>query len=277
LGTGVDVTGRADDWYRVALADGRTGFVWKSLLGEQAPAAEPRATELALWNAIKDSGDPAMFREYLKQFPGGTFAGVARLKIEKLGKRQAAFTAPPKPVTPPPAKPAVGIYPKAFKPGEVFRHCEGCPEMVVILSGRFMMGSPGSEAGRGQDEGPQHLVSVRSFALGKYEVTFSQWDACVAGGGYNGYRPRGSWGRGTQPVTNVSWEDARAYVAWLSKKTGQRYRLASEWEYAARARRKTARYWGEAIGYGNANCNGCGSQWDGRQTVDANKSPKPRR
>ena len=73
----------------------------------------------------------------------------------------------------------------------------------------------------------------------------------------------------TQPVINVSWDDGQAYVGWLSKKTGQRYRLASEseWEYAARAGTKTARYWGEAIGSGNANCHECGSQWDGRQTA----------
>jgi hypothetical protein len=87
---------------------------------------DTRDRELALWNAVKDSTDAAMFREYLKEFPDGTFAGVARLKIEKLGKRQATFTAPPKPVTRPSAKPAVGVYPKAFKPGEVFRDCEGC-------------------------------------------------------------------------------------------------------------------------------------------------------
>jgi formylglycine-generating enzyme required for sulfatase activity len=136
----------------------------------------------------------------------------------------------------------------------------------VSPSGRFMMGSPESEAGRYKDEGPQHLVSMRSFALGKYEVTFSQWDACLAGGGCNGYRPKDeSWGRGTQPVINVNWDDGQAYVGWLSKKTSKRYRLASEseWEYAARAGTKTARYWGEAIGSGNANCRRCGSQCDG--------------
>ncbi len=105
--------------------------------------------------------------------------------------------------------------------------------------GLFVMGSPASEAGRGRDEGPQREVSITPFALGKYEVTFAQWDACLAGGGCNGYSPpdRG-WGRGDRPVTDVSWEDAQAYLDWLNAQVGDlRYRLASEaeWEYAARA------------------------------------------
>ena len=115
-------------------------------------------TEVVFWQSIKDSNNPAMFREYLKQFPGGTFAGVARLKIEELGKRQAALTVPPRPA--PQAEPVVGVYPKALKPGESFKDCDDCPEMVVIPAGTFMMGSPTSEEGRSKDEGPQHRVSV---------------------------------------------------------------------------------------------------------------------
>ncbi len=77
------------------------------------------------------------------------------------------------------------------------------------------------------------------------------------------------WGRDTRPVINVSWTDAREYAAWLSRKTGKQYRLPSEaeWEYAARAGSTTAYSWGPAIGRGNANCNGCGSQWDDKQTA----------
>ena len=121
----------------------------------------------------------------------------------------------------------------------VFRDCPECPEMVVLPGGSYMMGSPGDEAGRGGDEGPRHRVTIpRPIAVGKYEVTFAEWDVCVAAGGCGGYRPgdRG-WGRGRRPVVNVSWEDVKSYVEWLSGKTGKRYRLLSEseWEYAARA------------------------------------------
>lgn len=111
--------------------------------------------------------------------------------------------------------------------------------MVVIPAGSFTMGSPANEPGRDGDEGPQHPVSIpRPFAVGKFEVTFDQWDACVAGGGCAGYRPSDNgWGRGNRPAINVSWSDAKQYVEWLGRKTGKPYRLLSEaeWEYAARA------------------------------------------
>lgn len=133
-------------------------------------------------------------------------------------------------------------------PGRVFRDCTACPIMVEIPSGSFTMGSPESESGT--DEGPQHLVTIRSpFAVGAYEVTFAEWDACVRGGGCGGHEPDDEgWGRGNRPVVNVSWEDAQAYVEWLSREAGQGYRLLSEaeWEYVARAGTETARYWGES-------------------------------
>ena len=122
--------------------------------------------------------------------------------------------------------------------GRLFRDCDGCPEMVVVPSGRFRMGSPASERGRDDNEGPQHRVMLRSFALGATEVTFDEWEACVRDSGCGGYRPRDQrWGRGARPVINVSWEDAQAYVRWLSRAIGESYRLPSEaeWEYAARA------------------------------------------
>lgn len=90
-------------------------------------------------------------------------------------------------------------------------------------------------------------IPGRSFEVGRYEVTFAQWDACVDGGGCNGYRPNDQWGRGNRPVINVSWNDAQAYVQWLSQRTGQRYRLltSAEWEIAARVGTTTEYSWGD--------------------------------
>lgn len=129
------------------------------------------------------------------------------------------------------------------KSGETFRDCPDCPEMVVVPAGEFWMGSSGLEQGHTSREEPQHKVVIaKPFAAGKFEVTFTEWDACVSDGGCNGYRPSDEgWGRGRRPVINVSWADAKAYAAWLSKKSGETYRLLSEaeWEYAALAGRDT--------------------------------------
>jgi len=125
---------------------------------------------------------------------------------------------------------------RALKPKDTFHECaKDCPEMVVAPAGSFMMGSP---EGQGADqEHPQHEVMIaKPFAVAKYEVTFAEWDACVAAGGCP--RPFDSGlGRGVRPVINVSWDDAQQYVTWLSRLTGRPFRLLSEaeWEYAARA------------------------------------------
>ena len=150
--------------------------------------------------------------------------------------------------------------------GHKFRDCPGCPEMVVVPSGSFEMGSPSGEADRYDDEGPVHRVTFeRPFAVGVYEVTFGEWEACVSGGGCGGHRPDDEgWGRGNRPVVNVSWEDAQAYVGWLSRKTGEEYRLLSEseWEYVARAGTTTRYWWGDDIGRNRANCDDCGDSYE---------------
>ncbi len=129
------------------------------------------------------------------------------------------------------------------KIGDVFRDCPECPEMVILPPGTFLMGS------RAWAERPQHLVTIgQPIAVGRYEVTFAEWEACVREGGCNGYKPRDEkWGRGNRPVINVDWSDAQSYVSWLSRKTGKPYRLLSEaeWEYAARAGTTTEYYWGD--------------------------------
>ncbi len=144
--------------------------------------------------------------------------------------------------------------------GESFKDCPDCPEMVVVPAGSFTMGSPSSEPGRYKDEGPQHEVRIaKPFAVGRFAVTFAEWDACVADGGCGGYKPRDSgWGRGSRPVINVNWNDAKAYVEWLSGKTHKEYRLLSEaeWEYVARAGTKMPFWWGKTITTDQANYNG---------------------
>jgi formylglycine-generating enzyme required for sulfatase activity len=158
---------------------------------------------------------------------------------------------------------------RALKPLASFRECaKDCPEMVVVPAGEFMMGSPATEKGRYANEGPQRLITIaKPFAVSKFAVTFADWDACVSVGGCPHVSDSG-FERGTRPVINVRWDEAQQYGAWFSKMTGRPYRLLTEteWEYAARAGSATAYFWGDQIGEGNANCNDCGSQWDGRQT-----------
>ena len=98
-----------------------------------------------------------------------------------------------------------GVTASELEAGQRFRDCPECPEMVVVPSGSFLMGTPESEAGSDDDERPAHAVVVQSFAAGVYEVTFAEWEACVAGGGCGEHQPDDEdWGRGPQPVINVS-------------------------------------------------------------------------
>jgi formylglycine-generating enzyme required for sulfatase activity len=127
---------------------------------------------------------------------------------------------------------------KASKPGSQFSECaSGCPAMIVVPAGSFKMGSAATQADRSPNEGPQHEVTIaKPFAVGMTEVTFAQWDACVAAGACRELGDN-AWGRRDRPVINVSWSDAVKYVEWLARVTGKPYRLPSEaeWEYAARA------------------------------------------
>ena len=129
------------------------------------------------------------------------------------------------------------------------------PEMVIIPAGRFTMGSPESEAERGNNEGPALEVTIaRAFAIGKHEVTFAEYDRFAVATGRK--KPGDNdWGRGNRPIINVSWDDAQSYVKWLSEQTGKDYRLPSEaeWEYAARAGTQTPFWTGECINTDQAN------------------------
>ena len=159
--------------------------------------------------------------------------------------------------------------PRSRAPGTVFRDCPTCPELVVVPAGRFRMGCV-SRRDCADDERPVHEVELASFALGVYEVTFEEYDRFVRATGHRRPEDEG-WGRGGRPVITVSWGDAEAYVAWLSRETGEVYRLPSEseWEYAARAGTTTRYRWGQDIGRNRANCDGCGSRWDDDETAPA--------
>jgi formylglycine-generating enzyme required for sulfatase activity len=143
-------------------------------------------------------------------------------------------------------------------PGETFRDCDDCPELVVVPAGDFVMGSTLKPA-----EQPPHSVTLRkTFAIGRKEVTFDEWDRCVAAGGCNYTPPDQGWGRGERPAINLSWADAKQYAAWLSKLTGQPYRLPTEaeWEYSARGGAATPFWWGKEVGAGHAKCADCGDK-----------------
>jgi formylglycine-generating enzyme required for sulfatase activity len=186
-----------------------------------------------------------------------------------------------------------------------FKECPECPVMVGIPAGTFVMGSPRNERGRFDAEGPQHVVSIKAFALGKYDIASAEfltflketghqpapcnrildmkWHSAVgrASSPFYGEPPR--W-----PAVCLGVRDAEAYVAWLNAKVrlahpaanraSDPYRLPTEaeWEYAARGGTTTSRWWGESIGVGNANCNGCGSPWDNRLLADVDSfAPNP--
>ena len=139
------------------------------------------------------------------------------------------------------------------------------PKMVKIRGGSFMMGDLQGDGF--QDEKPVHEVNVPGIAVGRYEVTFEEYDLFCKDSKEKLIKKTSDsgWGRGNRSVIYVSWEDARAYTRWLTEQTGFHYRLPTEaeWEYFARAGTKTKYWWGNEIGEGNANCNSCGANWGG--------------
>lgn len=149
--------------------------------------------------------------------------------------------------------------------GTVFTDCPQCPQMVVIPPGSFQMGEIGHSR-----ETPVHTVTIaKPFAMSVNLITFDDFDACVADGGCGLTRlDDNGWGRGRRPAINVTWDQAASYAVWLSRKTGKSYRLPSEaeWEYGARAGTTTAFWFGDSVPPSAANCDGCGSQFDNKQT-----------
>lgn len=144
--------------------------------------------------------------------------------------------------------------------GAYFTDCEGCPGMAAIPAGSYKMGAPAGEVGAKPAERPQREIDfAKGFAIAAHEVTYDQWDACVADGACAAYAaPDHGWGRGARPVVSVSYEDALGFIAWLSGKTGKAYRLPTEaeWEYAARGGSAGPFSFGSTVRGGQANYNG---------------------
>lgn len=263
--------GKQTPWESTSLV-GDFYFRPATQLAGAAPAGAPSAIpgpvrihsaaeiEQELWDSIKESRDAGDFKEYLSSYPSGRFAPVARARVRTLNAAPAPAATPVSAPVPQQqiasAAPSSVASPLSARPGPTFRDCDVCPEMVTIPAGSFTMGSPDSEAGRYGDESPPHQVTIsRSFAAGKYEVTFDEWDACVRESGCGHNPDDAGWGREKRPVVRISWDDAKQYVAWLSRKTGKSYRLLTEaeWEYVARAGTITAFSWGNGISPQQAN------------------------
>ena len=208
------------------------------------------------WEKVKGTQSETVLAAYIAQWEhvaeAAEFVSAARDRLGVLERERKAREA---------------AQQELQRPGKYFRDCAVCPQMVVLPAGEFIMGSPKDEKGRDDYEGPQHKVTIPTpFAVGVYEVTFEEWDACVADGGCDGYRPNDQgWGRGRQPVINVSWLDTQEYVGWLRRKTGKPYRLLSEaeWEYAARAGTRTRYSFGDKISKKQANYDAKRAVWTG--------------
>lgn len=231
--------------------------------------------ELTFWESIKDSTHASDYEAYLQTYPKGRFVALARARIEQLraatrkgatvpGTAAEAPTtkavqqqARPAPAVPPPVPPAASG--KTTTTGSEINDCPACPALISVSPGSFTMGSNSSDP----SEKPAHQVTVNtSFAIGKYEVTVQQWNACADASAC----PRITQAANTNPTApmrDVSWDDAQQYVKWLSTVSGKPYRLPTEaeWEYAARGGTNTRYWWGEQMLTGKANCKDCGQPW----------------
>jgi formylglycine-generating enzyme required for sulfatase activity len=276
--------------------------------------------ELTFWDSIKDSNFAGDYEAYLKSYPNGRFAGLAKARIDRIkasapGKPEAkadsrpesrpdakadarpepkseakpaakaeakpapAAAPPPSPTpTPPPPPPAAAApkprtasgaggavtMPGPTKPAQAAaageqRDCPTCPVLVPLQAGSFTMGS---NTGDPAERPPHHVTIGRDFAIGKFEVTVEQWNACVDANACPRIATNPPEAKNA-PVRDVSWDDAQQYVAWLAKTTGKPYRLPTEaeWEYAARGGTATLYWWGNDMRRGNANCKDCGDPW----------------
>jgi formylglycine-generating enzyme required for sulfatase activity len=248
--------------------------------------------ELTFWESIKDSKHASDYEAYLQAYPKGRFAALAKARLERLraaapkteesakpapakpqperaaptppkAQPERASPAPPaksEPEQAPPIPPAAGKQPVPPAGIRELKDCPACPAMIALPPGSFTMGSNTGDP----SEKPAHRVSIGApYAIGKHEVTVEQWNACVEAGACQKLTNDAISREKNTPVRDVSWDDAQQYVKWLSKLSGQSYRLPTEaeWEYAARAGTATRFWWGDQMRKGNANCKGCADPW----------------
>jgi formylglycine-generating enzyme required for sulfatase activity len=250
--------------------------------------------ELTFWNSIKDSKQVSDYEAYLHAYPKGRFAPLARARIDQLraagaqgktgGQGQTAQTqAGSAPATPPadakaarpapkqaPGKPRTQVAQAEPPTGAVatgpngpvaaIKDCPACPVLLALYPTPFTMGSNSSDP----SERPAHKVSIKApFALGKYEVTVDQWNACVQANACPTI-PSAANATGNLPMRDVSWDEAQVYLKWLSGLSGKPFRLPTEaeWEFAARGGTATSHWWGDQMKDGNTSCKGCGQPWN---------------
>jgi formylglycine-generating enzyme required for sulfatase activity len=239
--------------------------------------------ELAFWESIKDSTYPSDYEAYLKAYPNGRFATLAHARIDRLRaavpkaqsqtqtERPRAPTPPaPAPSAPPVEKstaastpapataPRLPVKSSASPTGEI-KDCATCPALIALSAGTFAMGSNSDDPA----ERPVHRVTIgQPFAIGKYEVTIEQWNACADASVCPRLETEANASK-SAPARNLSWDDAQVYVKWLTKTTGKTYRLPTEaeWEYAARGGTTTTYWWGNEMRKGYADCKDCGEPW----------------
>ena len=246
--------GYAERRFEVTIARGDRTSISKEqlqlrqLLGTAIISSEPTSPGARVLIDGKDAGTVPLVTElppgsYQVEIKADQLSGKANLQIRD-GEQQTL----------------VVELAQGGSAGDVIQDCSECPQMVYIPAGSFRMGD--IQGGLGYFAKPVHRVSVQAFLMSATEVTFAQWDACVAAGGCDDSGPRSAggdngWGRGSRPVIEVSWEDAQQYVKWISAKTGEQYRLPTEaeWEYAARAGSETKYFFGnnsdDMCKYGN--------------------------
>ena len=267
-------------------------------LGGIIPKNSAEQFELTFWNTINGSSQVSDYEAYLQAYPKGRFVALAKARIARLrtAREKAAPVAstPSSPLTKSnraptkaaarprklaaKAAPAPTIAPPPKPNGETaarteITDCAHCPKLVSLARGAFTMGGVID-----QTEQPAHLVTLDSpFAIGKYEVTVAEWNACVEAGACQRVAQYAS-PNARAPIRDVSWDDAQQYVKWLSATSGKPYRLPSEaeWEYAARGGTSTRYWWGDQMATGKANCQGCGPPWRIDEPADAGSfAPNP--
>ena len=277
--TAVGATGASEalGWDDVAGSEGEDQAVEAAAKGSDPWAADEGGTRSSGWDEEPASGGMQVARAEVEEAPaeeiieadGDDYTGALNALLSDAAADGGESSAGGKAVA---GEAAANVTQSAgtrsdavekpkWPPGKKFRDCAECPEMVVVPAGSFMMGSPPGEEGRSDAEGPVHQVIIaKPFAVGIYEVTRGQFATFMHAAGHgeliynvtscwNHYDRFGWPNQDNQPAGCVNWHDAQAYLLWLSKKTGRKYRLLSEseWEYAARAGTSTSRHWGDSV------------------------------